>query len=73
MSKILEVQNNEDDNDNYNNNVLHRSPSPAPLSPPPLMEDFVELSIQEQLVYTKPILKAVLMHTSLFKRSISGS
>ncbi|KIM48648.1 hypothetical protein M413DRAFT_34897, partial [Hebeloma cylindrosporum] len=27
-----------------------------------VMEDFLELSIREQFVYTKPILKAVLMH-----------
>lgn len=62
MSEISEVQNDEDDDDNNNEKVPQRSPSPTPLSPPPSMEDFVELSIREQFVYTKPILKAVLMH-----------
>jgi len=62
MSEISEVQNDEDDDDNKNDKVPQRSPSPAPLSPPPSMEDFVELSIREQFVYTKPILKAILMH-----------
>lgn len=57
---MLEVQNDEDDDDN--DNVPQRSPSPDPLSPPPSMEDFLELSIREQFVYTKPILKAILMH-----------
>ena len=57
---MLEVQDDEDEDED--DKVSQRSPSPAPLSPPPSMEDFVELSIREQFVYTKPILKAVLMH-----------
>ena len=56
----MEVQNDEDDDDN--DNMLQRSPSPTPLSPPPSMEKFLQLSIREQFVYTKPILKAILMH-----------
>jgi len=62
MSEISEVQDDEDNDDNNNDKVPQRSPSPAPLSLPPSMEDFVELSIREQFVYTKPILKAILMH-----------
>jgi len=56
----MEVQNDEDDDDN--DNMLQRSPSPTPLSPPPSTEEFLELSIREQFVYTKSILKAILMH-----------
>ncbi|KAF8808984.1 hypothetical protein BYT27DRAFT_7254873 [Phlegmacium glaucopus] len=37
-----------------------RSASPVPLDPPPNNEDFINLSIREQFVYTKTILYAIL-------------
>ncbi|KAF4608248.1 hypothetical protein EYR40_000592 [Pleurotus pulmonarius] len=38
----------------------HRPPSPVPIDPPPGSSEFYELSIHEQLSYTKPILQAIL-------------
>ena len=54
------MQNDEDD-PNSRENVGRRSPSPFPLTPPPSTEKFLQLSIREQFVYTKVVLKAVLM------------
>ncbi|KAF9495826.1 hypothetical protein BDN71DRAFT_1589418 [Pleurotus eryngii] len=41
----------------------HRPPSPVPTDPPPSDSEFYQLSIHEQLSYTKPILQAILMGT----------
>ncbi|KAF7440270.1 hypothetical protein PC9H_000614 [Pleurotus ostreatus] len=41
----------------------HRPSSPVPTDPPPSSSEFYELSVHEQLSYTKPILQAILMGT----------
>jgi hypothetical protein len=37
-----------------------RGPSPEPRDPPPSMEEFCDLSVRKQFVYTKPVLQAIL-------------
>jgi len=39
-----------------------RCPSPIPADPPPSAEEFSELPIREQFVYTKGVLRAILNH-----------
>ncbi|KAG6812413.1 hypothetical protein H0H92_002989 [Tricholoma furcatifolium] len=57
-STIKEVLNDDETNPTLNNEPT-RSPSPVPADPPPL-ENFKDLSIREQFVYTKPVLSATL-------------
>ncbi|KAF8969590.1 hypothetical protein BDZ97DRAFT_1794071 [Flammula alnicola] len=62
ISTVVEVQNDGEDDEKIQlqDNLARRSPSPVPLDPPPSATDFLQLSIREQFVYTKNILKAIL-------------
>ncbi|KAF8077597.1 hypothetical protein FPV67DRAFT_2425 [Lyophyllum atratum] len=60
-SEYKEVENDEDeDNDTHNGNLLLRFPSPIPTDPPPDAAAFLQLEINEQFAYTKPVLSAIL-------------
>ncbi|KDR73692.1 hypothetical protein GALMADRAFT_251490 [Galerina marginata CBS 339.88] len=61
-SRVVEVVNDEEGDEDIHSrvNLLRRSPSPAPLDPPPSPDEFVNLSLREQFAYTKNVLHAIL-------------
>jgi hypothetical protein len=66
-SAIVEVQNDNADEDEVQQDydLASRSPSPTPLDIPPSPNEFIQLSIRQQFVYTKTVLKAIIDNTYL--------
>ncbi|KAF8197594.1 hypothetical protein BJ912DRAFT_953978 [Pholiota molesta] len=66
-SAVVEVQNDNADEDEIqqDHDLARRSPSPTPLDIPPSPNDFIQLSIRQQFVYTKTVLKAIIDNTYL--------
>lgn len=64
-SAVVEVQNDHADEDEVqqDHDLARRSPSPTPLDIPPSPNDFIQLSIRQQFVYTKTVLKAIIDNT----------